>query len=282
VPRPHTAVSPQNPRLPVSSFPKIPTNKSPPKETYTWPGRGVIGYGCDTDPASTTTTVTTTYSGSLVTTAFVSTAPLYAVQAALLGTTTTSTSRYTYSSYTYTTRYTTYGGSSYAGSSASAPNVILLAAPLIAILVVYFLGYCCALAILIIMCRRSKRLVALWYQPGGVRGPPAAVPAAVPATAGAANVQTPFYAAAAPPPTMMEAQTSGTYYDPSTKGSPSPAVSNVYPVSPVSSPQQVNVNVSPPYGHAQPYVGGGYPAAAYQTPQRDIPQQGGQQQHELQ
>jgi len=263
-------------------------------QTYTWPGQGVIGFGCASDSASTTKTITSTYSGVSLTTAFPSTAPESAYLAALSSATASgySYSSYSYKSATYTYKSATYsyrsGGSGYStGSTVAAAGILL--APLIAFFVIYGLGYCCALAIIIIMCRRSKRLMALWDQPGGARsmaaGNQAVAIQPVPATS--TNVLSPdqnqmsYYGAPA------NGAAAG-YFDPS-KGTPSPQPQNVYPVTPGSPAptytSQPGVGQQQPYGqpNVQPYVGG---YQAYQAPQeptaQPVPQQQTRNVHELQ
>jgi hypothetical protein len=104
---------------------------------------------------------------------------------------------YTATATGYTATYTGFssGGPDYNyGDSAALTAAAIV--PLVVVLVIYGLYYLCAIAILIYMCRRSKRLVAAWYQPGGAlnRGG-----AGAGATMPVSNVATPGVVAGAAP-----------------------------------------------------------------------------------
>ncbi|KAF2664670.1 hypothetical protein BT63DRAFT_483357 [Microthyrium microscopicum] len=118
-------------------------------QTYTYPGKGVTGYGCGIDAKSQMTPVTSTirntlYTGYSYITAYVSTAPYYAV-----------TSRSS-SSGKYTTSLYSGGSNSYDYSSSTTSTAVLLI-PLIIIFVALGIGYISSIVIVILCCRRHRR-----------------------------------------------------------------------------------------------------------------------------
>jgi hypothetical protein len=147
-------------------------------QTYTFPGKGVVGYGCDTDIESTRTTIYSTsisggtlaVIGSALTgttiTAFMSPFPAYAIS----GTTVfvTGTTRTTYSYHTTTTYRSGTSSDSYANynsGAATAAGLIIV----ITILVIFGLGYLCAIALLIYLCRRHKKYITAIDQQNAAR-----------------------------------------------------------------------------------------------------------------
>ena len=172
---------------------------------------GASGFGCNTIGGTVTVT-----SASGTVTALVPTAPANQFNAA-----TSVYNPYAYSSYAYSSvgpLYTGFGGTSgstYGSTYGLGAAAATLATGAIAGIAIFGIGYGCwyvaAAVVICMMCKRSKRLVAAWDQPGGAnyRGPAegtnvagayAAVPVAVaqtPTISPAPQQQAGYFAAAA-------------------------------------------------------------------------------------
>jgi hypothetical protein len=250
-------------------------------QTYTFPGRGVVGYGCDTDIESTSTTIYSTFvSGSALAatgsalarttvTAYMSIFPAYAIT----GTTgfASGTSRSTYS-YGATTTYRS-GSSSgsynnYDTGTSTAVGLVIV----IVILVIFGLGYLCAIALLIYLCRRHKKYITAIDQQNAARAA---------GFTGAISVA-PYNNSNVIPPGSHQSQYFG-QQDPNAgfyntnKGDPSPQMGQAYPAPVGTPPPMVSGSPAPTYtsngmGYGSPAPNTnsvyGYPPGQVYSPQQ--------------
>jgi hypothetical protein len=176
---------------------------------------------------------------------------------------------YTYSSYSYSyPTYTGYGstGSNVYGDTFGTTTAVLASGAIAGIAifgVAYGCWYIAAAVVIMMMCKRSKRLTAAWDQPGGVnyRGP-----------AGGSNVVGAYTVAAAvpnaPTPTMSPAPTQqqAGYFAPPMEQQQAKGVSpQQSTVSPVYGPGSPAPSYAPA-ANVSPYQNNGQPAQPYVYP----------------
>jgi hypothetical protein len=223
-------------------------------QTYTFPGKAVVGYGCDTDIESTKTTIYSTFvSGSALAatgsvlasttvTAYMSLFPAYAIS----GTTgfVSGTSRSTYS-YGATT---TYRSGTLSGSSSNYDTGTSTAVGLVIVIVIFVilgLSYLCAIGLLIYLCRRHKKYITAIDQQNAARA------AGVAGFAGAVSV-VPYNNSNVIPPGSHQSQYFG-QQDPNAgfyntnKDSPSPQMGQAYPAPVGTPPPMVPGSPAPTY-----------------------------------